>query len=148
MEAVKPVVSGVDPNNPAAPALPVAKPAAVAEQTPTQQIVNAATDEVSVIDVRGRKITTRKLRPLSRTRLFKLIGPDNSRNMPLLGYYSMAVSVTQIDGVAVVWPSKEIEIEALLDRLGDDGIDAVAKGWKDAGWADDKDEGDPAAIKN
>lgn len=144
-------VSGADPKNAAAPALPAASPAAPAAkpaETPTQQILAGAVDQVTVADSKGRKITTRKLSPIRRTRLFKIIGPDNSRNLPLLGYYSMAVSVTQIGDDSVVFPSKESEIEALLERLGDDGINAVAKGWKDADWADDAEEGDAAAIKN
>lgn len=138
---------------PAAPAL--APTAAAAPQTPSAGIIAAAAalEQVTVTDARGRKLTLARLGPLKKTRLLRLMGPDDARNMPLVGYYSMAASVIAVDGEPYPFPVKSIHVDALLDRLGDDGLEAIGKGWKDAGWVppgDDDEvlEGDPAKIKN
>jgi hypothetical protein len=111
------------------------------------EIIAAAVERPTVQDKRGRTITLRKLGPVQRTRLLKVIGPDSSRNLPLVGYYTMAVSVFAINGEEEAFPTKEMQLEGMLERLGDDGLEAVAEGWKKAGWSSE-DEGKPDAIKN
>lgn len=115
--------------------------------SPTAEIVASAAERPSVKDKRGRTITLRRLGPVQRTRLLKVIGPDNSRNLPLVGYYTMAASVAAIDGDEQPLPIKEIHLEAMLERLGDEGLEAVAEGWKQNGWSTDE-EGNPDNIKN
>lgn len=142
MDKVK--VEGADAARPDAAAIPPAAP-----QTPSAQIIAAAGgNQVVATDKTGRRITTNKLSVIQRTRLFKMVGPGNSQNLPLMGYYFMAGSVTAIDGDPVAFPTSEAQIEALLTRLDDAGLDALADAWKKAGWADEKNEGDPANIKN
>lgn len=113
--------------------------------TPTTTIV--AVRDVVVKDARGRSLTVRRLGPLQRTRMFKVIGPTNSSNAALVGHYSLAVSVVAIGDGQIAFPQRERDIEEVLDKLGDDGLDAVAAAWKDNGWVN-LDEGDPANIKN
>lgn len=106
-----------------------------------------ANNEAVVTDARARKLRLRRPGPLMRTRLFKLMGPDNSRNIPLFGHYQMVISVVAIDDEPIPFPTKESFLEATLDRLGDDGLEAVASGWRDNKWID-PDEGNPDNIKN
>lgn len=80
-----------------------------------------------ITDDRGRILTVRTIGPRDRMRLFKAIGPVNSRNDPYVGTATLAYSVSEIDGEPVPIPATEIAVEALVDRLGDDGINAVAK---------------------
>ena len=63
---------------------------------------------------------------LDRLRLFKAIGPMLAQNPPYLGMAMLASSVTAIDDVPVPAPATESQIEALISRLGDTGISAVA----------------------
>jgi hypothetical protein len=112
---------------------------------PSAAIIGAET--VTVTDTRGRKIKLRRLTPLLRTRLFKVIGPVNTQNPGVVGYYQMVVSVVGIDDEEIPFPTKETQIEAMLDRLGEDGMDAVSAGWKDNKWVNLED-GNPDNVKN
>jgi hypothetical protein len=78
-------------------------------------------------DARGRVLAVGTIGPRQRLLLFKAIGPVNSKNDPYVGTVSLAYAVISIDGDPVSRPMNEIQVEALVERLGDDGIDAVAK---------------------
>jgi hypothetical protein len=90
----------------------------------TEQRIDTAT----VIDSRGRKIEIRKTKPLDRMRLMELVGPENAKNGPYLGYAGLAYSVVSIDGSPMGRPSTKLELETIVQELDDDGIDAVADG--------------------
>ena len=49
-----------------------------------------------------------------------------AHNQPWLGLAILAASVTAIDGVPVPLPSTEAHIEAMVARLGDHGLSAIA----------------------
>lgn len=104
-------------------------------------------DRVTVTDKRGRRLVLRRVGPLLRVRLYKLAGAEHSSNVPLIGHYQMAISVVAIDDEPLPFPTKDIQIDGLLDRLGEDGMEAIAKAWKDNKWID-TDEGDPPNVKN
>ena len=94
--------------------------------TPSETVLAAGggPDDVAAAD--GRRITLRRLNALDRLRLFKAAGPVLAHNQPWLGMAALAWCVTAIDGVPVPVPGNEAQIEALIGRLGDVGIDAVA----------------------
>lgn len=94
--------------------------------TPSQQIVAAAETQISTVDKQGRRLSVRRLMALDRLRLFKAAGPVLSQNQPWLGMAVLASSVTAIDDIPVPPPVTEQQIEALVAKLGDDGISAVA----------------------
>ena len=94
--------------------------------TPSQSIVKAANVATTVTDTRGRSITVKKMGPLDRLKLFEVIGADNSRNEQYVGYAALAFLVTAIDGEPVARPNSKLALEALVQRLDDDGMDAVA----------------------
>jgi hypothetical protein len=79
-----------------------------------------------VRDADGRELVLRRMTALDRLRLFKAIGPVLSQNNLYLGMATLAASVTSIDSVPVPPPATEGQIEALVARLGDAGISAVA----------------------
>lgn len=95
--------------------------------TPSSRIVAAANATADVITAEGRVLKVRKLGALDRARLFKAIGSANATNAPYFGYAILAASVTQVDDVPLPFPTKDSQIEAAIDRLGDDGLDAVAE---------------------
>jgi len=79
-----------------------------------------------VHDHDGRELVLRRLTALDRLRLFKAIGPVLSQNNLYLGMVTLAASVTAIDAIPVPAPTTEGQVEALVARLGDVGIAAVA----------------------
>lgn len=95
--------------------------------TPSSRIVAAANAVSDIRTGEGRSVKVRKLGALDRARLFKAIGAANATNAPYFGYAILAASVTEVDGVPMPFPTKDAQIEAAIDRLGDDGLDAVAE---------------------
>jgi hypothetical protein len=95
-------------------------------ELPSAQIIAAASAELSARDDAGRLLSLRRLGALERLRLFKAIGAALSENPPYLGMAMLAFSVTAIDGVPVPLPGNEAQLEALVQRLGDGGIAAIA----------------------
>jgi hypothetical protein len=79
-----------------------------------------------VTDTLGRKLALRPLTALDRLRMFKVLGGDLAQNAAYLGMAMLAWSVTAIDGLPIPSPGSEAPLEALVTKLGDDGLDAVA----------------------
>jgi hypothetical protein len=94
--------------------------------TPSASIVASAAATENTIDEYGRVLTIRRLTALDRLRLFKAAGPVMAQNQPWLGMALIASSVAAIDDVPVPPPVNELQIEAMVARLGDAGIAAVA----------------------
>lgn len=94
--------------------------------TPSARLVAAAQAAPEVTDGRERVLTLRRLTALDKLRLFKAAGPLLAQNQPWLGMAVLACSVAAIDDVPVPPAVTEGQIEALVVRLGDDGLAAVA----------------------
>ena len=92
--------------------------------TPSDTITSQATTVVT--DGHGRQLSLRRLTALDRLRLFKAAGALLSQNDRWLGMAMLAVSVSAIDDIPIPQPGTEQQIEALVHRLGDTGIAAVA----------------------
>lgn len=82
-------------------------------------------ETVDTLDNAGRVLTVRSPHALDQLRLFKAVGPILAQNQPYLGMAMVACSVTAIDGVPVPMPGNEHQIEALVQRLGDAGLQAA-----------------------
>jgi hypothetical protein len=96
-------------------------------ETPSSRLVAEAAATLTVHDASARALTVRRITALDRLRLFKALGPALSQNAPYLGMALLACAVTMIDDVPVPAPGSEAQVEALVARLGDDGIAAVAE---------------------
>ena len=94
--------------------------------TPSQTIVRQAAKTLSVVDQTGRRLLLRRLTALDTLRLFKAAGPVLAQNEPWLSMAGMAFSVFEIDGVPMPGPTTEAQIESLIERLGDEGLTAIA----------------------
>jgi hypothetical protein len=108
-----------------APPMPSAPPPGAPRAVPQAPAGGPRMDEVT--DARGRVLTVRHIGPLERMRIFKACGAANSRIEQYVGTATLAYAVAAIDGEPVSSPLNETQIEALVVRLGDDGIDAVAR---------------------
>lgn len=103
--------------------------------TPTEQVLSSANKTVELKDGRGRSICVRRLTALDTLRLLKAAGPALAQNQPWLTMAMLAVAVNEIDHVPVPTPVSEAQIEALVERLGEDGMEAIADTfdrWEDA----------------
>jgi hypothetical protein len=96
---------------------------------PAARLVREAEAPLEVICADGRRIGLRRMNVLDRLRLFKAVGPELAGNDAYLGIAYLACAVSTIDNVPVPWPGNEQQIESLVGRLGDDGIEAVANGF-------------------
>ncbi|QEH36504.1 hypothetical protein OJF2_50880 [Aquisphaera giovannonii] len=118
-------------------------------ETPSESIVKAANKPILVTDTLGRSLGVRKMLLLDRMRMFEVIGPENSKNEAYVGYSALAFSVVSIDGDPVARPANKIQLEALVQRLGDEGIEAVAEHFaSEAAAAASSPEDEKAALKN
>ena len=114
--------------------------------TPSQSIIKAANQPSIITDGKGRTIGIKNMKPLDRLRFFEVIGPENSKNEVYVGYAALAFMVTSIDGEAVTRPSNKIQLESLVQRLDDAGMDAIAAHLQAQAKA--AEETDEAALKN
>ena len=87
--------------------------------------LKSAADGLTLTASDGRRLTLRRLTALDKLRLFKAAGPVLSQNQPWLGMALLACSVAALDDVPVPPPVTEGQVEALVARLGDDGLAAV-----------------------
>ena len=94
--------------------------------TPSEAVVKAAAEIKFATDARGRRIGVQKPRALLRFRLLKILGGENAKNEPLLGNAMLAFLVVEIDGERIPPVNSERQLEAMIDRLDDDGLAAVA----------------------
>ncbi len=99
--------------------------------TPSQTIIRQSARTFTTVDTNGRRLSLRRLTALDTLRLFKAAGPMLAQNEPWLSMAGLAFSVLEIDGVPVPAPITEAQIEGLVDRLGDDGLAAIANVIKD-----------------
>lgn len=79
-----------------------------------------------ITDKTGRRLTLRKVGVLETLRLYKALGASLSGNPAYVDLAELAVSVSMIDDVPVPFPVNEAGVEALVGRLGEIGIAAVA----------------------
>lgn len=96
-------------------------------QGPSERLLEAAQHEETVRDAQGRRIVLRRLGALDKLRLFEAAGPVLSGNDRWLGMAVLACSVTAIDDVPWPMPANKQGVEAMVQRLGDDGITAVSQ---------------------
>jgi hypothetical protein len=99
--------------------------AGLAPPTPTKSIVASASKIRTFTAKDGRLVVTRWLSPLDRMKLFRALGSDLSSNQAYLSYAMICASVASIDGDACPIPANIREVEAFVQRLGDDLFDQL-----------------------
>ncbi|WP_045736804.1 hypothetical protein [Xanthomonas sp. MUS 060] len=94
---------------------------------PSEQIVKAASKDVTVTDSLGRTIRLKKPNPLANLDFAKAAGSERV-NMLYLAEVAHLKFVAAIDDQPVATPSTEGELRALYLRLGDEGNEAAMNG--------------------
>jgi hypothetical protein len=96
--------------------------------TPSDELIAKAASIVTLEpDARGRIITLAKPGVLAQYRIVEVLG-DSAANQVYMGMVLPLLFVTAIDGDPIFAPKSKLEVEALIQRLDEDGIDAVMKG--------------------
>jgi hypothetical protein len=113
--------------------------------SPRAQVLAKAAVEVTVTDARGRNITLKKPGVLAQYRIIEVAG-ESAKNEVYMSMVLPLIFVTSIDGDLVLQPTTKLQLEALISRLDEDGIETVIKGVRDSFGASDP-EVDKAAIK-
>ena len=96
-------------------------------QKPSQEIIAQAQAEITVTDVKGRVLTLRKPNVLAHYRLVKILG-EAASNTAYMSLVSPITYLTAIDGTPVSQPNTERELDALIQRLDEEGIMALMEG--------------------
>lgn len=94
---------------------------------PSEQVVKAASKDVTVTDSLGRVIRLKKPNPLANLDFAKAAGSEKL-NVLYLAEVAHLKFVAAIDDQPVATPSTEGELRALYQRLGEEGNEAAMNG--------------------
>lgn len=95
--------------------------------TPSQQLTAEALKSAEIKDARGRVIRLTRPGVLAQFNLVRMLG-DVASNQAYVQMCLPLLFVSGIDGNAVMMPNSERELHALIQRLDDEGVTAVALG--------------------
>lgn len=96
--------------------------------TPSASVTKAANQFVHVTDARGRKIGLRKLPFLEEFRIVETVGPERAANPVYMGMLNPILCIAEIDGDKIDVPRTHQQVEALINRAGQDGFVAAFEG--------------------
>jgi hypothetical protein len=113
--------------------------------SPRAQMLARAAQEVAIVDARGRQITLRKPGILAQFRILEAAG-DSATNLTYVNMVLPLIFVAAIDGETVAQPATKTDLEALISRLDEEGIEAVMRGVGESFGASDP-EADKEAIR-
>jgi len=83
------------------------------------------TDGMTVTDAKGRSITLKRPALLAQFRLVEAAG-DSATNAAYMNMIRPLLFVTAIDGDFVPAPASKVQIESLIQRVGEEGYEAIA----------------------
>lgn len=114
-------------------------------ETPTDQVLAKSMETASVTDKRGRVIVLKKPGVLAQYRIIEVAG-DSAKNEVYMSMVLPLIFVTEVDGDPILQPANKLQLEALISRLDEHGIEAVMAGVREHFGQPDPDA-DKAAIK-
>lgn len=113
---------------------------------PSDEVIQQAVATMTVADKRGRTFTLKKPGVLAQYRLIEMLG-DTASNQTFVNMVLPLLFVEAIDGEPVHRITKRSELDALIQRLDEDGIEAVMTGVADNFGKPDP-EADREKLKN
>lgn len=116
--------------------------------TASARIIADANRVEYATDKRGRRIGVRQLEFIDIHRLTKVIGGETASNQVAFAQVLGAASVVEIDGEVIARPGTNLQIEALMIRLGLDGVAAAQEALSKLAGGDGDDDTSKDEIKN
>lgn len=113
---------------------------------PSAELIAAARQEFTVNDASGRIIKLKKPGVLAQYRLIEALGAS-AGNEVYVGMVLPLIYVAEIDGDPVNSPVSKIQVEALIQRLDSEGVQAVMAGVSE-NFGTASPAADEAALKN
>jgi hypothetical protein len=104
----------------------MSEPTVKLKSTPTQEILSKASEESTVVDALGRTITLKKPGVLAQYRLIEVLG-DSAQNQTYMAMVLPLIYVTAIDDIEMHQPKSKLQVEALIQKLDEAGIEAVMR---------------------
>ncbi len=95
------------------------------EATATAAITKAT--EAATISAGSLRVTLKKPNILSQYRIVEVVGGESAKNETYMNMILPLLWIIAIDDVPTPAPSTKRELEALITRLGDEGVPAVMK---------------------
>lgn len=92
------------------------------DASPTAAITK--NNEAETIPAGKLSVTLKKPGILSQYRIVEVVG-ESAKNSVYMGMIMPLLWVTEIDGLPQPAPTTKRELEALIQRLGEDGVDAI-----------------------
>lgn len=127
------------------PTVTITEAGDAAQPTASEQLIRLAAAEVATTDPKGRRIVLRKPGVLSQFRLVEMLG-DTASNKTYVNMVLPITYVGSIDGDPVSIGTKR-ELEALIQRLDEDGIVAVAQAVQE-NFGEQDTEANKESVKN
>jgi hypothetical protein len=110
---------------------------------PSVRLLQEANKIHTTTDALGRVLSFRRPTALDTLRLVKAAGSDLSQNDAWLSMAGVAFAVTSIDEVPIPQPTNVAQIENVIEKLGNDGVTAIA-----SVLASDSDKSDKVSVGN
>src|SRR5438045_4028165 len=93
--------------------------------SPSAELLKEAMKSEMITDGRGRRILMRKPGVLAQYRIVEAVGPELASNQTYMAMVNPLLWVGEIDGDPVSVPRSKREVEALIQRLDEDGLEAA-----------------------
>ena len=106
------------------------RPTVTMVETPSESIINKNNAAYTIYDERSREIVLKKPNVLDQFRIVEVVGPETAKNEVYMAMIMPILYVASIDKVPAIFGTKS-ELEALISRLGEDGVSTVFNGVKD-----------------
>lgn len=96
-------------------------------KTPTQRVVEDANRVAYGMDALGRKLGVVRITASLRRRVLKALSAESGEKNGLLVMAVLACACVEIDGRMLPFPRNEIQIDAQIDLLEQEGLNAVGE---------------------
>jgi hypothetical protein len=80
-----------------------------------------------VVDAKGRRLTIQQPSLVNESRLYRIVGDAASNGVYMNAYVLPTAMVIKIDDDPCSFPVNQIQLDAAMNRIGRDGMDAVHK---------------------
>jgi hypothetical protein len=112
---------------------------AIKPNTPSEEIMKRAALP-DVVHAGGKSINIQKPGVLAQFRIVEIVGAKTAMNAVYMDMLMPVQWVTHIDGVEIPQPQTRLELDALIQRLGEEAIVAIGRKLNEVSAVSESDE--------